>query len=659
MKKILLLLLTISILVAVMVAVQNDAAEWAMRDVEITVDFDEVAQLARDANLTTREMLERLRDRGVTAVGVREAAVVRYRRSGQITAVLGSELIHAWRLTGEAPPALTLLLTDNRIQPHTTYLLLDDRELAERLVRKAELKLQKPVRWNFSEEPVVVEIDEDVTRVMSLRIGLDPRDVAIIRELGLRIVPRPDNAFLKSEEAVRETLLEFLTLPEEMIAAIVFEGTEVTGFPKHLDVAADAINDAGLPLGIIEFTDRQAGIDGLSARTGYRTLLVHPNQPGKGVSSIVNSVRERRVRIVYLRAPLTDPEAPEKLLAFVGGVTDALNQNGYRGGPARAISLPGHASWHLMLFMLGIAAAATLLFTAVLRGGFCPLWLVFLAAFAGQLALFPLLSTNLALQVLSLLTVIIFSTLAVVSQQLNRIPDHDKNSKEAFFWAMGAVIRTFLVVAAGGAIVISLTATPYFAGGTALFRGVKIVHVVPLLAIVPLAVAYIYYHQITQWAPSRLVRVIRELLFRPVLVSYLAAALFLGIAGFFYIGRTGHTGGIPVPGIELRLRELLDTLLLIRPRFKEFLIGYPLAVLGLSLLAKGSRSVLTTILVAAGSIAPVSMANTFMHFTTPTPFYSAFIRSFNGLWTGILIGLCLYATVLVLTPVWEKVVSNE
>ncbi len=123
------------------------------------------------------------------------------------------------------------------------------------------------------------------------------------------------------------------------------------------------------------------------------------------------------------------------------------------------------------------------------------------------------------------------------------------------------------------------------------------------------------------------------------------------------MARTGNVPGVPVLALELRLRELLDYILVFRPRFKEFLFAYPAALLGLILLAKGSRSALTTALIVIGAIAPVSMANTFMHFTTPTAFYSALFRSFNGLWTGVVVGLILYGVLILLTPIWEDKVK--
>jgi hypothetical protein len=658
MKKFLLVILMIGILAAGFTAVQNDAAEWSVRDVEITVDLEDVILISGDLHMTVEEMVAALRDRGATAVGVREASILRYHQEGLLTVIPGSGIIHASRLTGEAHPALAELLEQNKIRRNGTYLLLEDRTLAERIISKLQDKLQNPVAVHLQQPFTVIELSESMGKVLDLRVGLDPRDIELLRNLGLRMVPRPNNMYLHSEKAVEEALAPFLAVEPEMLSAIVFEGSEVTGFPQYLEQTAARLNEAGVPFGIIEFSERQAGVERLSALTGYRTILVHPNQPNKTEQSIVTSVRERRVRVAYLRVPLTETNAAEKLLALTENVTTALAGQNYSGGPARPIQLPGHTPVAVLLMVLSTAAAATLLFTEILRAEPCPLWLVFVIISAGLLILFPLLSTNLALQAISLLAAVIFSVLAVVSQQYNRLPAIEMNNKSALLWALGTIIRSFIIVAAGGAIIVGLTSNPHFTGGTALFRGVKVVHILPLLLVVPLAFIRIYYHEVTKWNLPRTVLTVRELMSQSVRISYIAAFAVLAVAVFLYVGRTGHTGGLPVPGLELRLRALLDAALVVRPRFKEFLVGYPLAVLGLALVAKGSRTALTSALVAFSSIALISMANTFMHFTTPTPFTNALIRSFNGLWVGLLLGVIGYTVLCILLSIWEKTVKD-
>ncbi|MBT9172506.1 MAG: hypothetical protein DDT21_00892 [Syntrophomonadaceae bacterium] len=204
----------------------------------------------------------------------------------------------------------------------------------------------------------------------------------------------------------------------------------------------------------------------------------------------------------------------------------------------------------------------------------------------------------------------------------------------------------------GGLAIFGLTATPLFSAGAVAYRGVKLVHTVPLLLIAMAVVMRLHGQGRREWPLPELFTFWRRLLSRPVLVVYLFLFAVLAVLVFVYVARTGHAAGMPVSELELRLRALLGELLLVRPRLKEFLFGYPLAVLGLSLLARGRRDVCTVALLALGAVAPVSMTNTFMHFTASLPVI--LLRSFNGLWLGLLLGALLTAAVFLLLKAVEK-----
>ena len=251
-------------------------------------------------------------------------------------------------------------------------------------------------------------------------------------------------------------------------------------------------------------------------------------------------------------------------------------------------------------------------------------------ALAGLGAVFPLFGYNNALQAVSILAAMIFPLLAVITQQFKRLPREAKGGREALLWALAALVRTFLVTIAGGLVVLGLTSTPYFISGLPLFRGVKVMHTLPLLIVAAYAVIRLVYAHVKVGTRRELIAFGRQVLSRPVLFGHVLTFLVLAAAGYIYVGRTGHTAGIPVLDVEQQLRLLLGDALGVRPRFKEFLIGYPLALLGLLLLARGYRNLIVAALLTAGSIAFISVANTFMHFTTPS--YITLLRSFNGPW---------------------------
>ena len=66
---------------------------------------------------------------------------------------------------------------------------------------------------------------------------------------------------------------------------------------------------------------------------------------------------------------------------------------------------------------------------------------------------------------------------------------------------------------------------------------------------------------------------IRYLLSTHIKLEHLFILGVLAFVAYIFVGRSGHTSGVPVWGIELKMRALLEQLMYARPRTKEFMIG--------------------------------------------------------------------------------------
>lgn len=164
------------------------------------------------------------------------------------------------------------------------------------------------------------------------------------------------------------------------------------------------------------------------------------------------------------------------------------------------------------------------------------------------------------------------------------------------------------------------------------FLGVKAAHAVPLVLI------GLYFWL---WREDRQmwVQKVRDLWTSPLFIRSVVIVAVLAGIGYIYLARTGNEAA-GVSGIELQMRQLLDTILGVRPRTKEFLIGHPFMMLTLYL---GYRQRYLPLLLI-GSIGQVSLVNTFAHIHTPLVVSLA--RTGNGLGLGIVVGLVFIA-------VWE------
>ncbi|HET6456233.1 MAG TPA: DUF5693 family protein, partial [Armatimonadota bacterium] len=129
---------------------------------------------------------------------------------------------------------------------------------------------------------------------------------------------------------------------------------------------------------------------------------------------------------------------------------------------------------------------------------------------------------------------------------------------------------------------------------------------------------------------------LRRVVSNPLFVWHaIAVVIGLGIVGFALL-RTGNDPGVGVSGIELKFRSLLDHVMGVRPRTKEFMIGHPAMILGIALLLTRRRAWGLS-LIALGVLGQVSLLNTFCHIHTPLQ-VTAF-RAFNGLVLGLIFGM--------------------
>ena len=93
------------------------------------------------------------------------------------------------------------------------------------------------------------------------------------------------------------------------------------------------------------------------------------------------------------------------------------------------------------------------------------------------------------------------------------------------------------------------------------------------------------------------------------------------------------------PAIEMAFRDFLERILVIRPRTKEVLIGYPALVVYYYMVKFGYIPHYREILRIVATIAFGSAINTFCHFHTRLEL--SVIRVINGCWLGLIIGCVL------------------
>lgn len=649
-RRVLIALVAIGIIAAFVPALSNEIEGRKNRSVEITVDFDEVRTLAEDSGLTLEQTLNTLKEAGVTSLGLRETSIARYALEGRVSIFQGGELINALRIGLLENPVFEQLKNEGRINNFYTYIITDDKELFGQMVSRLDIAFGRSVEVIRNGNPYIIEVKAARTAVAPITVGLDPNSIKLAKNIGLRVVGRPANILMGNEAAISETLAEYGKLPDGMLSLILFDGREAGGFPDYLEQTGRILREKNMRVGFIEFFRRQDGIETLMRLTGYSGVIVHSNIRGRPVSSVVNAVKERGARLLYLRFHIEQrPYNFAEAVEFVTNLKVELARYGFYPGKANPINIYGdHPLFHV-LSILGVVAALGMtileLKLKITRIFYIALFFLFIS-----LTVLYVYSPDFALQATSIFAAIVFSTLAFVSQTVNRLTELNMRSKG---FVVFAILRMMGVVLLGGVMIAGLASTRYFTSGAALFRGVTLANTLPFIP-----VAWALYLQFTdpgtEWtfkaAVQRLTLLLRaNVKWLHILVVSIAAFTF-----YVYVARTGHETGMPLLPFEDEMRRSLDYILKVRPRTKEFLIAYPALIVGLTLFARGKKTWLTGVFLMLGALAPISVMNTFMHFRNPTLLSSAAFRSFNGLWLGALIGIVL---VLILPRLLKRLES--
>jgi hypothetical protein len=149
-----------------------------------------------------------------------------------------------------------------------------------------------------------------------------------------------------------------------------------------------------------------------------------------------------------------------------------------------------------------------------------------------------------------------------------------------------------------------------------IFRGIKLTFVLPLILV---AVAFLQRFNIVDEMKESVSAVaqLKAILNMSVTVKYLLAGVFVLLAFVVLIARSGHTSGMPVSGMEIKIRAMLEQLFYARPRSKEIFIGHPAFIMAAAAFLQKFPKSICLVLTIIATIGQSSMIETFAHMRTP------------------------------------------
>lgn len=632
-KRFIILVLAVSIALSLVPISKRFSLEKANKGVEIIIDSDDFQNLAFQEGISFYELLRELRSAGASVLSVpmlnwqdlevkNYIGIFSYRELGRLI------------LSGNTDPLISSLYRQGN--PSETYIIIKPGfdvskgiDLLKDLIGYGKVSL---FQYNSNQVFIVKTTPSNLRSLPSGYIDLALLETA--KSLGYKIVFRPLNTPYINGRAIPR-MLESILPYRDITTALLFQGTEVLGYPNYLEEVSRIIKENRFNIAIVEFTN-QKGMDVLTKNLKGGIVRLHSITPGELyklkpreiVDRTVRAVKERNVRLLYLR-PIPNIYEKETLIeeniSLISSIKERLNREGFDVG--KIDILPNWQGFRpaVLSMGLGIGVAIVLVGQDVL-----PLSLVWILAIlsllvGGVSTVFPF---SIFKKLLALGLASIFPVVPIWLFVLS-------NKKEPVLYRVTKIALLSLV---GGLMIGGGLSSTDFMLQINQFMGVKLAHIIPFLILLLL----IYLSERDT---------VTSILTYPLnVLSLLLILVFVG-GGIFYILRTGNISSEAVWDFEIKARTLLERLMLVRPRTQEFLIGYPSIFLALEFL-RTNREV-GTIFSIISLITPISIINSFCHIHTPI--YITVFRAFNGFILGSIVG---YLLVTILRKVLRFLTKN-
>jgi len=630
-------------------------AEASSKAVDIVMDYKEMTGLAGMEGVPLQTVLERMKGAGATAVALQEETIGEMENAGQV------QIVSDPRFSMSSHPLAPLADWGREDVFAVSALNFPTYQI----IRQGLARVYPPENQSVG-LGLEVALRGDPDAIRELGLGLDPAKVEQIKAAGLRIMPRLKGGAGVSAANLSASLdavaKQIDSVTSETRGVLVFDGTMIPGYRTLIGQLADGLKKNHLAYGAVEFA-KQKGDQELGVKLDGQLVRVHSIsveelstlQPEEALQRFGLAVKDRNIRVLYVHLPPVSSENPdtptvhaklESTAQYVNAIRHEITTEGFTpavNGPAHPfvpLSLPAPL---LALIFAGSAAGFLLWVLSVLpaelprgymRLGYALVVLGLLFAFA-----FSWKMTSMGRLLFGLLAAVGYPLLALTwaYRKIDRLPEEKLHP---LLSGIGALVTVTLITLGGALFVAAMMAESKFLVKIGQFSGVKLALALPLLLFGALIVTDGLAKVGEGWAEytARVRTHLHEFLWKPLYIwGILAGAVALVVVALL-LARSGNDSGVGVSALELKFRSVLEQWMVARPRTKEFAIGHPLFLFSMIAGARGQRT-LALLLLLGAAIGQVDVLNTYCH--AHTPVLLSLLRTANGLWLGIGIGVIL------------------
>ena len=698
-NRILALLAVVGLLAALIPVAARVRAEEANKKYDIVLDYASLRSMARQSELSEGEWLDVFASLGVDKVALGEASARDLEESAAIPVYAASLKEMKNRLGWDAAyPASVVRWIAESDDLSDAVISTETREAFDWVCNALDERGENLDYRTFTDGDrgfVYLPQQRDGTKgekLLDLCLGIWPETVELVRSHGMSIVPRTVTVDGLNGEKFAKCFVD--VLHECASPYYINSGDSWVGYDTDEGEALlkDYLYRSGTGVGLMEENDQSQnlvwdGVEELLEDTGYNVVRVFNEWayiqfryaycgyegPEEITNSLFRAIAERNCKVVYFKMILepdndvsvdaeeeewtyiTDPADYEKLL---GDLDTRLSALGYTHRTVFAMELANPST--LLRVLEGIGVAALLVMLADLFLYLDDRWRygLFAVGALGMTALAFVMPGGYKLT-LSMLGGIVMPSLAgvglcrVLAEKRRSEPQIKLCKLIGYCVVMG--IAAILVSFGSSILATSALSELSYLAEIDLYRGVKLMQLIPI-GFFGLGYLLVFAYEETgakravlanigergeKGRVQKLWHYLLEVLDRPMKLSWFVAVVVIAVAcvcglgvGVYYIMRTGNS--MNVSETELQFRNLLENLLIARPRTKELLIGWPCLLLFIWSLRR-HLNFLPLVFGLGMSIGLVSIVNTFLHIRTP--FLLSLLRTGWGILFGFILGM--------------------
>ncbi len=664
----------IGLIAAVTVNFQRHNIETANNTVDMAMDYEDVLKLAQLEGLPVEDVLKQVKDAGITSLAVYETTFTKLNKNGKAVAIAGSSLIENYHNGTMTDPAWREFIAKNNDTGNKVYIVGHDaqtyKEVKEDLFRR--LGTDRVTVVNIGSEEVL-EVKANYDEFLKMNIGMPTDEMKAVNAAGFYVLARPSNYDDVTKDDIDAV---FDRMKDIKVSEIVFSGKEALGghsdTKEAVNYTAQKMQVRDITLGMIEavtqlqFYPQDGALDiGKDLKYDIARLYSIPKdeQPKLSIATAVerwaNTDQERNIRIDLLRIyekPVDDMSLMETNIKYISDTKDLLEHKGFSIGPASHFEPYFGSKIMQVIMLLGVCAAGVFYISLVVPElSTKKLYILFGVCFLICAVPFAIGGGSKIRVAGALAAANVFPAIAMITQ-LDIIRKNCLIGKLKFLPLVLKSVKAIVcasIISLMGAMFLSgiLSDVEYFLEIN-IFRGIKLTFVLPIILV---AIAFMRRFDIfgdSLLTPPAFTEQAKRILNMTVSVKALVGFLIALVAAVIFVGRSGHTEGIPVPGIELKLRAFLEQAFYARPRSKELFIGHPAFILMIMAWYRKWPAAIFFILTMIATIGQGSMVETFAHMRTPV--FMSLMRGIDGAIWGCILGIVIMGALFL----WQYITSS-